>query len=42
MLRRFSAAPFEGDKNMLIDILVLLVIVILALFIWRNFVGRRV
>jgi uncharacterized protein YxeA len=32
--------PKEG--NVLVTILVILVIIVLALFIWRNMVGRRV
>jgi hypothetical protein len=31
----------EGE-HMLIEILVILAIIVLALFIWRNMVGRRV
>jgi hypothetical protein len=30
------------EKHMLIEILVILAIIVLALFIWRNMVGRRV
>jgi hypothetical protein len=40
LLGTHQAVPKEG--NVLVTILVILVIIVLALFIWRNMVGRRV
>lgn len=34
--------PSQEEKDMLIEILIVLAIIALALFIWRNMAGRRV
>ena len=40
--RTFRHQTAGEGEHMLIEILVILAIIVLALFIWRNMVGRRV